>query len=139
MTGTAESHTGAPGALRTRHWRFPSTPLAVRSMRLELRPFLAASGLPDAEVDDLVLAACEAATNGVEHARHPVQPYFDVDAEVDGHRGRVVVRDYGRWAVGRADPGDRGRGRGLHMMTMLAAVSLTSGPDGTTVTLSSLV
>jgi anti-sigma regulatory factor (Ser/Thr protein kinase) len=106
-------------------------------MRLELRPFLAASGLPDADVDDLVLAACEAATNGVEHARHPVQPYFDVDAEVDGHRGRVVVRDYGRWTAGQTDPGDRGRG--LHMMTMLAAVSLTSGPDGTTVTLSSLV
>jgi anti-sigma regulatory factor (Ser/Thr protein kinase) len=139
VTETTESHTGTPGALRTRRWRFPSTPLAVRSMRLELRPFLAASGLREAEVDDLVLAACEAASNGVEHARQPVQPYFDVDAEVDGPRGRVVVRDYGRWTVGRAAPTDRGRGRGLHMMTTLAAVSLTSGPDGTTVTLSSLI
>jgi anti-sigma regulatory factor (Ser/Thr protein kinase) len=120
-----------------RDWRFPSTAISVGRMRHALRPFLCHSGLPDAEVDDMVLAACEAATNGIEHARSPAEPYFDVRAEVVGARIRIVVRDYGRWATRRVDPGHRGRG--LRMMTVLAAVSLTSGPLGTTVTLRNLV
>ena len=122
---------------RTRLWRLPSTALSVRTMRYELRPFLTESGLPDAEIDDLILAAAEAAANGIEHARNPAQPYFDVRAEVDLRRVRVVVRDYGRWSTGRVDRVHRGRG--LQMMSMLAAVSLTSGPLGTTVTLLNLV
>src|SRR4051794_16339232 len=78
----------APGTAspRTCEWRFPSTALSVRTMRGELRPFLLESGLPDPEIDDLVLAACEAAANGIEHARHPTEPFFDVEAEVDGQR-----------------------------------------------------
>jgi anti-sigma regulatory factor (Ser/Thr protein kinase) len=122
---------------QTRTWRFPAAPLSVREMRRELRPFLTASRLPDGDLDDLVLAACEAAANGIEHARDPTQPFFDVLAEIDGRRVRIVVRDYGRWDTERHDAGDRGRG--LLMMTMLAAVSLASGPRGTSVTLHSLV
>jgi anti-sigma regulatory factor (Ser/Thr protein kinase) len=131
--------TGSPAAVatRTRDWRFPSTAMSVRTMRRELRPFLASSGLPEQDVDDLVLAACEAAANGVEHARHPAEPFFDVQAEIEGSSVCIVVRDYGRWTPPNADPGNRGRG--LHMMTMLAAVSLTSGPLGTSVTLRNLV
>src|SRR3954469_11865989 len=78
-----------------RNWRFPATAVSVRDLRQELRPFLRGSGLPDGDIEDLVLAACEAATNGIEHARHPTQPCFDVLAEIDGRRVRVVVRDYG--------------------------------------------
>jgi anti-sigma regulatory factor (Ser/Thr protein kinase) len=126
-------------ATRTRDWRFPSTAMSVRTMRRELRPFLASSELPEQDVDDLVLAACEAAANGVEHARQPAEPFFDVQAEIEGRSVRVVVRDYGRWNAPDTVPGNRGRGRGLHMMTMLAAVSLTSGPLGTSVTLRNLV
>jgi anti-sigma regulatory factor (Ser/Thr protein kinase) len=122
---------------RTREWRFPSTAMSVRRMRHELRPFLTGSGLPEAEIDDLVLAACEAATNGIDHAQNPAEPFFDVEAEVDTRRIRIVVRDYGRWTTGRIDHGNRGRG--LHMMTALAAVSLTSRPSGTWVTLRNLV
>jgi anti-sigma regulatory factor (Ser/Thr protein kinase) len=121
---------------RTGNWRFPATGLSVREMRRELRPFLTASGLPDAEIDDLVLAACEAAANGVEHARNPTQSCFDVLAEIDGRRIRIVIRDYGRWATGRCEGHG---GRGLHMMSELAAVSLTSGPLGTAVTLRNVV
>jgi anti-sigma regulatory factor (Ser/Thr protein kinase) len=131
--------TGSPVAVATRRrvWRFPSTAMSVRTMRRELRPFLASSELPEKEVDDLVLAACEAAANGVEHARHPAEPFFDVQAGIEGRSVCIVVRDYGRWTPPNADPGNRGRG--LHMMTMLAAVSLTSGPLGTSVTLRNLV
>ena len=131
---------GGPSAAvdpRTRDWRFPLTALSVRSMRHELRPFLSSSGLPEQDVEGLVLAACEAATNGIEHARHPAEPFFDVQAEITGRSVRIVVRDYGRWTAPDSDPGNRGRG--LHMMTMLAAVSLTSGPLGTSVTLRNLV
>ncbi|HEV7187468.1 MAG TPA: ATP-binding protein [Blastococcus sp.] len=120
---------------QTRTWRLPATPLSVREMRRELRPFLAASGLPDDDLDDLVLAACEAAGNGIEHARAPTRPCIDVLAEIDGRRVRIVVRDHGRWDPERHDAGNRGRG--LHMMQKLAAVSLTSGPLGTSVTLRS--
>jgi anti-sigma regulatory factor (Ser/Thr protein kinase) len=130
----------APEAAATGHlreWRFPSTATSVRTMRHELRSFLAQSGLPEPEIDDLLLAACEAAANGIEHARHPAEPFFEVVAEIDGPRVRIVLRDYGRWTPARADPG--ARGRGLQMMTMLAAVSLTSGPHGTTITLRNLV
>jgi anti-sigma regulatory factor (Ser/Thr protein kinase) len=121
----------------TRDWRYPSTALSVRSMRRDLRPFLMSSELPDAEVDDLVLAACEAAANGIEHAQHPTEPFFDVQAEVEGRQVRIVVRDYGRWTMRRVGPGHRGRG--LRMMTTLAAVCLTSWPLGTSVTLRNLV
>jgi anti-sigma regulatory factor (Ser/Thr protein kinase) len=124
-------------ARQARDWRFPSTALSVRGMRRELRPFLTRSGLPDAEIDDLVLAASEAAANGVEHAHDPSEPFFDVRAEIDGRRVRIVVRDYGRWATGRHDHGDRGRGLG--MMSKLAAVSLTASPLGTSVTLCNVV
>jgi anti-sigma regulatory factor (Ser/Thr protein kinase) len=124
-------------AVLSRDWRFPSTAWSVRAMRHELRPFLSLSELPASTIDDLLLAACEAAANGVEHARNPAEPFFDVHAEVDGPKVRILVRDYGRWATRRADPGDRGRG--LHMMTMLAAVTLTSGSLGTSVTLRNLV
>jgi anti-sigma regulatory factor (Ser/Thr protein kinase) len=123
-------------ARQTRNWRFPATARSVRDMRQELRPFLTRSGLPDGDIDDLLLAACEAATNGIEHARHPTQPCVDVLAEIDGRRVRIVVRDYGRWATDAPDAEDRGRG--LRLMTMLAAVSVTSGPLGTSVTLRSL-
>ena len=120
---------------QTRTWRFPATTLSLRDLRRELRPFLAGSRLADGEIDDLVMAGCEAAANAVEHARDPTQPCIDVLAEIDGRRVRVVVRDYGRWVTDRRAAGDRGRG--LHLMTTLAAMSLTSGPRGTAVTLRS--
>ena len=137
VPGGIGERTPAAAGTRTRDWRFPSTAQSVRAMRHALRPFLASSGLPEQDVDDLVLAACEAAANGIEHARHPAEPFFDVQAEIAGRSVRIVVRDYGRWTAPQALPGSRGRG--LHMMTMLAAVSLTSGPLGTSVTLRNLV
>src|SRR4051794_37532340 len=78
---------GPPVAVgaRTMDWRFPSTAMSVHAMRRKLRPFLSSSELPEQDVDDLVLAACEAATNGIEHARHPAEPFFDVQAELQGH------------------------------------------------------
>jgi len=79
-----------------------------------------------------VLAACEAAANAVEHAVHPTEHFFDLTAQTDDGRVEIVVHDYGRWR-NESTRGDGGRG--LLMMSTLAAVTLTSGPSGTTVTL----
>jgi anti-sigma regulatory factor (Ser/Thr protein kinase) len=132
-----EHPTGEAWLSRIRTWRFPYTAVSVPTMRAELRGFLSEFGLSDPTIDDLILAACEAAANCVEHARHPTQPFFDVQAGVVGREARIVIRDHGRWTTRHVEPGHPGRG--LHMMTMLAAVSLTSGPEGTTVTLRNLV
>ena len=121
---TAEHRSGA--------WRFPVAGTSVRGVRRALRPFLADAELPDNDVDDLVLAACEAAANAVEHAVHPTEHFFDLTAETDDGRVEIVVRDYGRW---RSDRSPEDGGRGLLMMSTLAAVTLTSGPVGTTLTL----
>jgi anti-sigma regulatory factor (Ser/Thr protein kinase) len=101
-------------------------------MRLGLRPLLDMTGLPDDELDDLVLAAGEAATNAVEHARSPRLPFVDVSTEVGAAQARIVVQDHGRWRAATVE-GDRGRG--LQMMGVLADATLTVGALGTTVVL----
>ena len=113
-----------------RHWRWLSIPTSIRAMRLELHPFLDITGLPEDELDDLVLAASEAAANAVEHARLPTSPFFDVLTEVGERRARIVIQDHGRWRASTA-PG----GRGLQMIGVLADATLTVGSRGTTVVL----
>jgi hypothetical protein len=127
----ATSSPGPPWWQR-RQWRWPSLPTSVRTMRVELRPVLDLTGLPDPELDDLILAAGEAATNAVEHARLPTLPFFDVSAEVGERRTRIVIQDHGRWCPPTAGGN---RGRGLQMIGVLADATLTVGPGGTTVIL----
>ena len=90
--------TSSPGPpwWQRRQWRWPSIPWSVRVMRLELRAVLDMSGLPDDELEDLILAAGEAGANAVEHARLPSLPFFDVLTEVGEHWARIVVQDHGR-------------------------------------------
>jgi anti-sigma regulatory factor (Ser/Thr protein kinase) len=121
---------------RVHAWRFPLTNASVPGVRHALRPFVALAGLPADEADDLVLATCEAAANVVDHARRSTEAYFDVTFESDGSDVVIMVRDHGRWQPGSTPFGSPGRG--LTMMMSLAAVTLTSGPEGTTVTLRSL-
>jgi anti-sigma regulatory factor (Ser/Thr protein kinase) len=132
---------GAPAPLRAvperrvYAWRFPLTNASVPAVRHAVRPFVARAGLPDDEAEDQVLATCEAAANVVDHARASTQAYFDVTFESSGDDVVIMVRDHGRWQAGRTPFG--AEGRGLKMMMSLAAVTLTSGPEGTTVTLRS--
>ena len=114
-------------------WRFPSARSSVPEVRRALTPFLDRSRLPRGQVDDLILAACEAATNAVEHASRPTSPVFDVRAEIDGDSVLIEVRDHGRWKTDLTPSGDRGHG--LQLMMALASMSLVSGPLGTTVCL----
>jgi Histidine kinase-like ATPase domain/PRC-barrel domain len=128
--------TSSPGPpwWERRHWRWHSAPTSVRRMRWELRPLLDMSGLPDDQIEDLVLAAGEAASNAVEHAHLPTLPCFDVVAEVGEQRARIVVQDHGRW---RPPTAGGHRGRGLQMIGVLAQATLSVGPQGTTVVLRS--
>jgi anti-sigma regulatory factor (Ser/Thr protein kinase) len=103
-------------------------------MRVELRSLLELTGLSDEQLEDLILAAGEAASNAVEHASRPTLPCFDVLAEVGQERARIVVQDHGGWRPPTAG-GDRGRG--LQMIGALADAALTIGARGTTVVLRS--
>jgi anti-sigma regulatory factor (Ser/Thr protein kinase) len=127
----ATSSLGPPWWQR-RQWRWPSTASSVRAMRLELRPLLDTTGLPADDLDDMILAASEAAVNAVEHARPSDRPYFDVLTEVGEEWTGILIRDHGRW---RAAPGDADRGRGLYLMSVLADATLSVGKRGTTVAL----
>ncbi|WP_448623605.1 ATP-binding protein [Geodermatophilus sp. URMC 64] len=114
--------------------RFPSVLGAVPAMRRGLRGFLGNAALPADVIEDLVLAASEAANNAVEHAQRPTEPFFDVCAVVDDAAATIVIRDHGRWRQPRSPSA---RGRGLALMTALADTTVTAGSRGTTVTIRS--
>ena len=122
-------------------------PLPRRSCRpsaRELRPLrhgvarrgssTAASTAP--VVDEIVLAAHEAATNAVEHAYRDVfvtGGLVGVVATVDGDVVRIEVRDAGRW---KAWPSETVRGRGLTIArASMDDVEVRTGPSGTTVSM----
>ncbi|WP_448628230.1 ATP-binding protein [Geodermatophilus sp. URMC 64] len=116
-------------------WRFPSSASAVPAVRRRLQGLLTGAGLDEDDVYDLVLAACEAATNAVEHAQSPTQPFFDVTAEVADGVVEIAVRDYGQWRE-RVPSMDRGRGSAL--MSAAADITATPSPAGTTVVIRSV-
>jgi anti-sigma regulatory factor (Ser/Thr protein kinase) len=131
LAGPAEN-TQMPPARRRREWRPPSVPSSVTVLRWELRAFLDNSGLSPEEVEDLMLATCEATTNAMEHAQHSTEPFFEVAVQIIDDVVTIVVRDHGQWRSPTSSPH---RGRGLAMMRVLADTEVAVGAHGTTVTL----
>ena len=119
---------------RRRGWRLRAIHSSVPTLRRELTDFLRAANLSDDDRYDLLVAACEAASNAVEHAQDPSEPFVDVLSEIDGARVIIVVHDHGQWLD--AGPGNH-RGRGMAMMWILAETTIVPGPSGTTVTIRS--
>jgi len=115
-------------------WRLPATESSVTSLRRGLNDLLGGAGLSGDERYDLLLAVCEAASNAIEHARDPSEPFIDVLSEMSDGRVTIVVRDYGQWCD--VVPGPH-RGRGLGMMWLLADTAVAATPHGTTVTIRS--
>ena len=115
--------------------RLSATAGSVTALRRELREFLCEGALSDDERYDLLLAACEATSNAIEHPREPSEPFVDIAAGI-GDTGviTITVRDHGQW---RDAPAGTHRGRGLAMMWMLATTTVAPGPQGTTVTIRS--
>lgn len=130
-THSATDADHAPAAVR-QEWHLPATGLSVPTLRNGLRVFLDDTGLAPDQLHDLLLAACEAATNAIEHAQQPSEPFFDVLFEVEDGQVTIVVRDHGCWRDG---PTGAYRGRGLQMMSALADTTVAALPHGTTVTL----
>jgi signal transduction histidine kinase/CheY-like chemotaxis protein len=115
-------------------WRLPSEAAAIPVLRRRLRSWLDASGIDPDQAYDLLVAACEAATNAVEHAQAPTEPFVDVTAAVVDGRIRITVRDSGQWRE-RAASMDRGRGGTL--MSAVGEITATPSPEGTTVVITS--
>ncbi|NEK59796.1 response regulator [Geodermatophilus sabuli] len=124
----------APPRTVTGHWRLPSAGSSVPALRRRLRALFADAGLDDDRAYDLVLATCEAATNAIEHAQDPTEPFIDVAAEVVGGRVEIAVRDYGRW---RERVASMDRGRGSMLMSAIGDITATPSPAGTTVVIRS--
>jgi anti-sigma regulatory factor (Ser/Thr protein kinase) len=117
-----------------REWRLPTTEHSVTVLRRGLTDFLDGAGLSEDERYDLLLAVCEAASNAIEHARNPAEPFFDVLTQIGEATVTIVVRDFGQWTD---EPTGEHRGRGMAMMWMLAESTVVTGPHGTTVTIRS--
>ncbi|QXG77928.1 response regulator [Modestobacter sp. L9-4] len=113
-------------------WRFPASPRAIPGLRRALRRLLESAGLTEDQSYDLLLAACEAATNAVEHAQDPVEPFIDVTVEASATGVVITVRDYGQW---RERGASMDRGRGSTLMSAFADISAVPSPEGTTVTI----
>jgi anti-sigma regulatory factor (Ser/Thr protein kinase) len=126
--------TSSPGPpwWRRRQWRWPSQQSSVRAMRREVRPLLASTDLPTDDLDDLLLAASEAADDAVEHADRSDRRYFDVLAEVGENRAGILIQDHGHW---RAPSRAAERGRRMYLMGSLADTTLSVGARGSTVLL----
>lgn len=119
---------------RRRAWRLHAVEGSVTPLRRELSEFLRGATLSDDERHDVLLAGCEAASNAVEHAQDPSEPFVEVLTEIADAGVRIVVRDDGQWR--HAAPGAH-RGKGLAMMWALADTTISPGPQGTTVTIRS--
>jgi anti-sigma regulatory factor (Ser/Thr protein kinase) len=116
-------------ALRT---RWPAQPEALVGVRGLLRRWLQAHGASADEAYEILVASQEACANAVEHAYGPGHAHFEVDAEHEGGRIRIIVRDSGRW---RAPRGTH-RGRGLTLMrSLMESVDVDHGEAGTVVVL----
>ncbi len=96
----------------------PAVATELGGLRRRLSGWLQDVGAASA-VDEVILAAGEAAANCVEHAyRGRVRGRIALTARIDAARlVAVEVRDTGRWRSSPA-PGDRGRGLGMMRATM---------------------
>ncbi len=109
----------------------PARPESSSQLRRALRTYLE-SILEATRVDDVVLAAGEAAGNAIEHAYRDCNGLITLRAAVVDGQLIIEVRDSGKWRL----DGDPERGRGLGIMRALVdKVSIESTHVGTNVRL----
>ncbi|WP_426512130.1 SpoIIE family protein phosphatase [Dactylosporangium sp. McL0621] len=115
--------------------RLAAVPASLAAVRVAMRAWLGALGVPARPAQAVQQALGEAAANAVEHAYGAGPGEFTVAAGLD-ERGvlQLTVTDRGRWRPAPDDPQDRGRG--LMLMRALAdRVEVAAGELGTTVTI----
>src|SRR5215211_33998 len=84
-------------------------------LRRMLRHWLASVGASRAELEDIVVAVSEAATNAIEHAYGPIEASYRVEGRLSADRVVVTLTDSGSWRERRGAE----RGRGTHLMREL--------------------
>ncbi len=111
---------------------FPAAPESSPQLRQKLRTFLEGLHIGAERVDDVLLAAGEAAGNAIEHAYRGRDGMVRLHAYVYDRSLVVEVSDGGRWRL----DGDPERGRGLGIMRALVdRVSIENTRSGTNVRL----
>jgi serine/threonine-protein kinase RsbW len=119
------------------HFRVPAVPGRLTGLRHALAAWASQAGLPEDDIEALVLASYEAMANTVEHAyRDQTQGLLDLRAKVDDEQARVVVTvtDYGLWKPPEVSGGLRGRGLSL-IQGLTSTATITPTDSGTTVTM----
>jgi anti-sigma regulatory factor (Ser/Thr protein kinase) len=112
-------------------FRVPAEPQSLVQLRSELEIWLAQAGIPEQAAFEAVAAASEAASNAIEHAQEPTQPFVDVRADRAGDVLKVTVRDYGHWRPPRFDS-DRNHGL-LLIDSLMTRVAIDRAEGGTTI------
>jgi serine phosphatase RsbU (regulator of sigma subunit)/anti-sigma regulatory factor (Ser/Thr protein kinase) len=103
----------------------------LRHVRERLRSWLETYDVLAADVDMLLLAAGEAASNVAMHAYGAAGGQMHVRAAIDRDGIEIVVRDDGRWRPPLDD-----QGRGLRIMRQTSdTTDIATGRTGTTVTI----
>jgi len=123
-----------PLGAREFHCSFPARPEELKPARAAMRLWLEEQLVAPADRHDVLMTVGEACANAVEHAYHGSEP-GRVEIEIVRSDTHVVarVRDYGSWRQPWVNE-DRGRGASI-MQALSEDVSVETGPDGTTVTI----
>jgi anti-sigma regulatory factor (Ser/Thr protein kinase) len=110
----------------------PCDPDSLSALRRVIRQWLAPARPSPIELQDVVVAVGEAATNAIEHAYGPGQASYRVEGWLSDRRVVITVSDSGRWRERRGD--ERGRGTNL-MAGLMDGFEVYSSSAGTTVRL----
>jgi anti-sigma regulatory factor (Ser/Thr protein kinase) len=111
-------------------------PDQLRVLRHALSAWLEASGTPQDDANDVLLAVAEAAANAVEHAnRGTGRGSAHLSAWFDGATLVIEVRDDGSWLPPTGTDITRGRGLAI-MRAVMDDVDVTSTDGGTVVRMS---
>ncbi len=138
---SSSSHTSRlPDAADPVRRRFRAHPSALAQVRRFVREITTRPGIPGGIVDDLVLAASEAASNAMVHTN---SSHIEVFVTVAAARVDVRVQDQGVFRRRVAMPEIDGHGRGFPlMMAVMDEVSVKEGTEnspGTLVRLSKVL
>ena len=111
---------------------FPARPATVSLIRREVRAIAVECGLAGEDLEAVVLAVSEAATNAVLHGSAGDDPCIRVRVQLEGSEVSVVICDDGGGVKPRSD--SPGVGLGLPLIaTLTKRFELVSGDDGTEV------
>ena len=110
----------------------PAESRSLATLRRVLGRWLKSGGAGETEIYETLVAVGEASANAIAHAYPAGEASFEVEAQRDGDRLEIVVRDFGSWRPARGEE----RRRGLTLMEQLMQeVEIDKGQNGTTVVL----